>query len=206
MTIVGILNGGKYMDQNFQNHKEKLRQQIEEQLGKLVYTYETHLKNADFLQQDNKRFKWIQIILSAISASGFIATVITDQAKLAWLGGVISILLLVINGYLKDKDFSAEQKKHRDTANLLWSIREDYYSLLTDLDSLTVGEVMNKRDKLKEKTAKVYATAPQTDARSYKAAQQALKVEEAQCFAAGELNMLLPAHLQHDVVDKENRR
>lgn len=91
-------------------------------------------------------------------------------------------------------------------ANLLWSIREDYYSLLTDLDSLTVGEVMNKRDKLKEKTAKVYATAPQTDARSYKAAQQALKVEEAQCFAAGELNMLLPAHLQHDVVDKENRR
>ena len=141
------------MDQNFQNHKEKLRQQIEEQLGKLVYTYETHLKNADFLQQDNKRFKWIQIILSAISASGFIATVITDQAKLAWLGGVISILLLVINGYLKDKDFSAEQKKHRDTANLLWSIREDYYSLLTDLDSLTVGEVMNKRDKLKEKNS-----------------------------------------------------
>ena len=55
------------MAQDFQTHKEKLYQQLKEQYGKVVYTYTAHLKNAGFLQRDCNRFKWVQIILSAIS-------------------------------------------------------------------------------------------------------------------------------------------
>ena len=52
MIIVGILSGGRYMEQDFQTHKDKLRQQIEEQYGKLLYSYVTHICNASFLQKD----------------------------------------------------------------------------------------------------------------------------------------------------------
>ena len=190
------MNGGKYMAQDFQTHKEKLYQQLKEQFGKVVYTYTAHLKNAGFLQRDCNRFKWVQIILSAISTGGFVATVIMDEAKVAWVGGIVSTALLVVNGYLKSKDFASEEQKHIDVANSLWSIREDYISVLTDFDALSENEIMEKRELLKDRTAKVYENAIQTDKRSYAAAQQALQKEEEQFFHEEELVNILPQHLR----------
>ena len=195
-VFAGIMNGGKYMAQDFQTHKEKLYQQLKEQYGKVVYTYTAHLKNAGFLQRDCNRFKWVQIILSAISTGGFVATVIMDEAKIAWVGGMVSTALLVVNGYLKSKDFASEEQKHIDVANSLWSIREDYISVLTDFDALSENEIMEKRELLKDRTAKVYENAIQTDKRSYAAAQQALQKEEEQFFHEEELVNILPQHLR----------
>lgn len=185
------------MDQDFQNYKAKMKQQIEEQYGKLTYTYATHICNASFLKRDAKRFKWLQIILSALSTGGFFATVITDEAKLAWIGGIISTLLLVVSGYLKDKDFSEEQIQHLKIADALWSVKEDYISLLTDFDELKESDIKEQREKLKKTTAKIYDGAIQTDDRSYKEAQRRLKDKEYQFFSRDELNKMLPEHLRH---------
>ena len=119
-----------------------------------------------------------------------------DEAKVAWVGGIVSTALLVVNGYLKSKDFAAEEQKHIDVANSLWSIREDYISALTDFDALSENEIMEKRELLKDRTAKVYENAIQTDKRSYAAAQQALQKEEEQFFHEEELVNILPQHLR----------
>ena len=184
------------MEPNSQNHKQNLYQQIQEQYGKLLYTYTCNLKMASALKKESNIFKWAQIILSAISAGGFIATVVTDQAKLAWIGGIVSTLLLVVSGYLKDKDFAAERKEHTDTASKLWPLREEYISLMTDFDVLSEDAIVTKRDDLMMKTAKIYETAPQTDEKAYAAAQEALKNKEEQFFTQEELNVMLPIHLR----------
>lgn len=101
-----------------------------------------------------------------------------------------------MNGYLKSKDFAAEEQKHIDVANSLWSIREDYTSVLTDFDALSENKIMEKRELLKKRTAKVYENAIQTDKRSYAAAQQALQKEEEQFFHEEELVNILPQHLR----------
>lgn len=191
------------MEQTFQTYKEKLFREIEEQCCKVVYSYTCHWKNAAFLKQDCSWFKWAQIILSAIATGGFIATIVTDQAKYAWIGGILSTILLVINGYLKDKDFVAEQKMHRDTANKLWVIREECIALLTDFDSLTEDRIVVKRDDLMKRTSKVYEIAPQTDKRSYKATKRALKNGEEQFFTQDEINEILPLHLRKKAQGKE---
>ena len=140
----------------------------------------------------------MQIILSAISAGGCLSAIVTDQAELAWIGGIVSTLLLVVSGYLKDKDFATEQKEHRFVATKLWSIREEYLSLLTDFDALDEQDIVKKREELTKKTAKVYETAPQTDKKSYVEAQKALKNEEEQFFTQEELNVMLPSQLRRD--------
>lgn len=184
------------MEQDFQNHKQKLYQQIQEQYGKLVYTYTCHLKMASALKKESKIYKWVQIVLSAVATGGFFATVITDKAKLAWIGGIVSTLLLVVTGYLKDKDFASEQKAHIDAAVKLWPVREEYISLLTDFDELSEEDITGRRDKLMTKTAKIYEIAPQTDEKAYAATQDALKNKEEQFFSQEELNVMLPAHLR----------
>ena len=76
--------------------------------------------------------------------------------------------------------------------DLLWKIREEYVSLLTDFEILEVEEIMRKRDELQERTAIVYSNSPRTDSRSYAAAQKALKTEEEQTFSEKEIDIMLP--------------
>lgn len=115
---------------------------------------------------------------------------------MTWIGGFVSTILLGLNLYFKDFNLAEEIKQHRTTADKLWLLREQYISLLTDFDILNETEIMQKRDDLQNRTAEVYQVAPPTDAKSYAAAQKALKVEEEQYFTAKEIDQMLPEHLR----------
>lgn len=187
------------MNQNPLEYREKLYSQIQEQYGKLVFAYTCQWKTADHLQKTSNKFKWIQIVLSAICAGGCLAVIVTDRIFLAWIGGIVSTLLLVVSGYLKDKDFAKEQKEHQVAATQMWVVREDYVSLMTDFDTLEIQEIIERRDNLIKRSAEIYEKAPQTDDKSYKEAQDALNNKEEQFFTQGELNVILPIHLRKDI-------
>lgn len=184
------------MEINSRCYEENLYSQIEEAYGKVVYTYTTHIIQASRIQKINRRLKWFQIILSAVSTGGFLTTVITDTISLAWIGGLCSTLLLVLTTYFKDMDLSEKQKKHLTTSNLLWSLREDYLSLLVDFHSIGVEKATETRNQLKENTAKIYAEAPITDEKCYKLAQRELQEKESQYFSRKEVNQILPKNLR----------
>lgn len=186
------------MPQEFADYKSKLQSQIQEEYGRVVYTYTCHHKIADRLSGRNSKIKVCQIILSAVSTGGFLGTLITNQQILVWVGGLCSTVLLALNSYLKDKDLAAEKANHLKAANALWKVRADYLSLLTDFDVLSDSEITAKRDDLIDRCAEIYATMPATDAEGYTAAQQALKSNEEQFFTQDELNKMLPQHLRKE--------
>lgn len=184
------------MEANSQPYDDALYSQIEEAYGKVVYTYTTQVIYAGRLNRRNTALKWCQLALSALSTGGFIGTLITNQILLTWVGGIFSTALLVLTAYFKDTDLSAIHKKHLDTSNQLWLLREQYLSLLTDFTTLTREEVVKKRDELQMRVAEVYNNAPLTDNKSYTMAQKALKENESQFFTQEELNKLLPVALR----------
>ena len=177
-------------------HKEGLKVQIREAYGRLVYTYTTHLKQAEQLSQVNKNIKHWQIGLSAVSTGGFLTAVISNQIALTWISGIVSTALLCINLYIKDFNLADDIRRHRSTADDLWIVREKYVSLLTDFDALSEEEIMDIRDKLQERTAEIYKIAPSTNSKSYAAAQKALKEDEEQFFRSSEIDQMLPEHLR----------
>lgn len=173
-----------------------LYNQIEEAYGKVVYTYTTQVIHAGRLHKRHKMLKWGQLILSAVSTGGFIGTLATNQSVLTWVSGICSTILLVLSAYFKDTDLSAIHKQHLETSNKLWLLRELYLSLLTDFPTLSREEIISRRDGLQERVARVYNTAPLTDAKSYSMAQKALKDNESQFFTRQELNQMLPETLR----------
>ena len=184
------------MEADSQHCDSTLYNQIEEAYGKVVYTYTTQVIHAARLHKKYTALKWWQLILSAVSTSGFIGTIITNQLLLTWVGGICSTILLVLTAYFKDTDLSAIHKLHLETSNKLWLLRELYLSLLTDFSTLSREEIVARRDDLQERVAKVYASAPLTDDRSYSLAQKALKDNESQFFSREELNKMLPETLR----------
>jgi len=172
--------------------------QLRECFGRVVYSHKTHEKCADILLSRRSRIKLWQIVLSAITTGGFIATVVGVGKIGALVGIVVSTTLLVLNAYTKNYDLGELAQKHRQAAADLWLIRERYLSLITDL---RMGEkpieiLQKERDDLLEGLHSVYSGAPSTTYQAYRKAQEALKQLEDMTFSDAEIDAFLPKELK----------
>ncbi|WP_197016896.1 SLATT domain-containing protein [Methanobrevibacter arboriphilus] len=178
-------------------YRGELEVQLKEAYGRVLYTYTSHLKFMNMLDKKHRRLKYAQIILSALSFTGFFVTIIFDKIALAFISGIVSLILLCLNLYYKEFNLPEDIKQHRMASDKLWLIREKYISLLTDINVKNIDDIVIQRDNLQQETADVYSTSPKTNSKSYKEAQKALKSEEEQFFSSGELDKMLPEHLRN---------
>ncbi len=193
-------NGKKFMEQNLENnYRIKLREQIKESYGKIVYSFTAHEKNASRLKKYDSYIKVVQIILSALISVSLVSLIIENEIVSAIIGSILSFILLIINSLNKSFTFVERANKHIETADKLWIIREDYISLLTDFDVLTIEEIVKKRDELKIQSSITYKNSDRTDKKSYKETQVALQIEEEQTFKDNELNNFLHQGIKNKI-------
>lgn len=181
------------MERNFlASQGYKLESQIREAYGRVTYTQTCHDKIVKRLNKKNENIKVCQIVLSAMTTGSFIATILGDGKISAVVGTLLSLILLILNAYVKNFNLVEKAEKHKRACDLLWKIREEYVSLLTDFDALGMDLIMVRRDELQNRTAEVYSNFPRTDTKSYLEAQKALKTEEEQTFSEHEIDVMLP--------------
>ncbi len=172
--------------------------QVRELFGRVAWSHKTQEKCADIFNNKSNLYKKLQIVLSAITSTGIFVTVF---GELKWVGvfsAMISTVLLALNTYLKNYDLGQLVQKHVVCAAKLWDIRERYLSLLTDIKSETISmeEMINKRDKLQIELFDIYKGAPRTIEKAYKNASKALKVNQELALSDEEIDMLLPIELR----------
>jgi hypothetical protein len=177
-----------------------LEGQIRECFGRVIYAHKTHEKEADLCAGTLRRFKVAQIALAAVTTSGALAVLFTDDFVLKAITAAVSLISLFVSGYMKGFDPGAAAQKHRDTAADLWAIRESYLSLLTDLRSGEIGDgaARQTRDELQHALAAIYKSAPGTSPKAYGKAQKALQALEDYTFNPGEIDKFLPPALKRD--------
>ena len=175
-----------------------LEAQLRECFGRVVYSHKAHEKCADILLTRLSRIKLTQIVLSAISTAGFVATFFGAGKIGVTIGLVISTALLVLNAYTKDYDLGEAAQKHRQAAADLWLVREKYFSLLTDLamSARPLATLQTERDSLLEQLHAAYKGAPNTTFKGYSKAQAALKKYEDMTFSDEEIDAFLPKALK----------
>ncbi|EFH2517121.1 TPA: SLATT domain-containing protein [Escherichia coli] len=191
------------MDQHFQTKdtpesRRVLEGQIRECYGRVVYSHKTHEKCSDILLSRLSSIKFWQIILSALTTGGFLATFFGAGEVGTGVGIVVSTLLLILNAYTKDYDLGELAQKHKQAANEIWLIREKYLSLLTDLamGEKPIEQLQSERDSLLESLHSVYSGSPSTTFEDYKKAQDALKNKEDLTFSEEEIDAFLPKELK----------
>jgi hypothetical protein len=178
------------------NSQDKIGYQIESQIreayGRVTYSQTCRDKLIHRLETLNSRIKLWQIILSALTTGSIITTLLSNKTAATILAAILSTILLVLNSYAKNFELIEKSNKHKSASDLLWKIREEYVSLLTDFEDLTLEEIREKRDDLQQRTHEVYLNYPRTDSKSYQLAQRALKTEEEQTFSDSEIDVMLP--------------
>lgn len=173
-----------------------LEDQIRECFGRIVYTHKTHERMADNCAKKLNQFKVGQIVLTALTSTGAVGVVVTNEAWLEIATVLVSFLALFVTTYLKNFDLGSTAQKHRDAAAKLWNVRECYLSLLTDLPTLDRQAAVERRDELQAMLAALYQSAPQTDGKAYIEAQKRLQKMEDMTFSANEIDRFLPLSLK----------
>ena len=176
--------------------REALVSQLENEYGKLVYTYTCHLKQAKVSGLVGTIVSWTDITLTAITTGSLLGLLFTDQKVLAIISAICAALALMINLYQKEAKITEKATEHLAFAQKLWLPREKYISLLTDAPILDNTEIHIQRDKLQETLNDIYSREPMTHGIAYKMTQRALKDNEEQFFSRDELNRMLPESLR----------
>ena len=191
------------MEQHFRTNdtpesRKILEGQLRECYGRVVYSHKTHEKCSDILLSRLSNIKLLQIVLSALTTGGFLATFLGAGEIGTGVGIVVSTLLLILNAYTKDYDLGELAQKHKQAANEIWLIRERYLSLLTDLamGEKPIEQLQSERDVLLENLHSVYSGSPSTTFDAYKKAQDALKNREDLTFSEEEIDAFLPKELK----------
>jgi hypothetical protein len=181
-----------------QQARNLLEGQLRECYGRVVYTHKTHEKCADVLLDRLSKIQITQIILSALTTGGFISAFFGAGSIGAAIGVVLSTALLILNVYTKESHLGEIAQKHKQAANDIWLIREQYLSLLTDLasGSKTLDAIRQERDALLKALHAVYAGSPSTNYIGYKRAQTALQRDEDMTFSDEEIDAFLPQELK----------
>ena len=114
------------------------------------------------------------------------------------VGAICSAALLALNLYTRNYDLGKQAQQHRNAAISIWSIREKYLSLITDMamGSDALSDIRRKRDALADELKDTYANSPSTSEAAYKKAQQALNVQEEMTFSVAEVDSFLPQALR----------
>lgn len=197
MNIPREKNGVLFMDRgSIDSHGYKLESQLREAYGKVLYTQTCHDKIFHRYVYYDSIIRVLQIILSACTTCGLITVLITNNSIITIIGTIISVILLILNSLAKNFKFIEAAQEHKEASDLLWKIREEYVSILTDFDYLDENSIMLKRDDLQERTSTVYRKYPRTDEKSYKDTQKALKIDGEQTFTDNEIDCLLPVSLR----------
>lgn len=178
-----------------QSHGERLRGQIEEAYGKLLYTYQTQQEAASLKFDIANRLSIAQIVLTSLSACGVIAVFFGEAAIGVGLSSMLSAVSLAINLYTRGARLAEGAERHARCADRLWAVVQDYISLLTDFEDLDIEEIRARRNGLQAEQVKIYREAPRTNEEAYVRASEKLKGGH-QIFELDEINKLMPGHLR----------
>mgnify|MGYP000959392545 CR=1 FL=1 len=154
--------------------------QVRESFGRVVYSHKVHEKQADICFCKHRWQQGVLIGLTAIGSVTFLTEVVgllANRTAASLTTSLVALLVTWASLGAKTFNYSEEAEAHRTTASQLWSIRESYISLITDLMSgdVSSSDAQARRDDLQEKAYAIYSTAPRTSGRAFKRAQQGLK-------------------------------
>ena len=175
--------------------------QVRESFGRVVYSHKVHEKQADICFC---RHRWQQgtlIGLTAFSSVTFLTEVVgllANRAAASLTTSLVALFVTWVSLGTKTFNYSEESEAHRATASQLWTVRESYISLITDLMSgdISSTEAQARRNELQERTYSIYSTAPRTSSCAFKRAQKGLKQNEEMTFTPREIDLFLPEALR----------
>lgn len=164
----------------------------------VVWSHKIQEKQADILTNYYKRLETVRVICAVIISGSLISLIFKDQFKVKLITTFISFISAVISMLFKSFDIQKSITNHKNTANELLAIRNQFQLLLVGIKmkNKDKSELMKIYNNLIVQLDDIYRTAPNTTDKAVKRAENALKVKKDNEFLDEEIDLNLPKSLR----------
>lgn len=164
----------------------------------VVWSHKIQEKQADILTNYYKRLETVRVICAVIISGSLISLIFKDQFKVKLITTFISFISAVISMLFKSFDIQKSITNHKNTANELLAIRNQFQLLLVDIKmkNKDKSELMKIYNNLIVQLDDIYRTAPNTTDKAVKRAENALKIKKDNEFLDEEIDLNLPKSLR----------
>lgn len=191
------------MEGKMKDNYQMLESVVRDSYASIVWSHKIQEKQSDIYSDMYKGLETAKILLSAITSGGIIALIFTNTFWLKLITAMISVITVFINGYFKSFDLQKSISTHKQTANRLIIVRDQYKVLLTKIKmrSESAEHLLLEYQKLIEESDNIYLEAPSTTSKAVDKASKALKITKDNTFLDDEIDSFLPRGLKKDNYD-----
>ena len=110
-----------------------LLDEVRQNFASVVWTHKIQEKQADIYAQ---KYKWLEttnILFSAATSCGIVATIFTGGITAKIISAVLSFVTLSITAYFKSFDLKGMEQRHRNAANNFIVIRNRLLHVISSL-------------------------------------------------------------------------
>ena len=157
---------------------------LKDRRDRILYTYKAHEKAADHIDHIERWRKRASIVLTAVSATTFLASLGGAIGNAQATNLIISFIALLATGVSLASDsfdLPNESKDHAAAARELRSIFQEYEAVMVDLEAgaLTLTEAIERRNQLAERENQALkGITVRTTRKNYENASKALETDE----------------------------
>lgn len=164
----------------------------------VVWSHKIQEKQADILTDYYKILETVRVICAATTSVGLITLISMDQSMIKLITTFISLISAVISMLFKSFDIQKSITNHKNTANELLAIRNQFQLLLVNIKmkNKDKSELMKIYTNLILQLEEIYRTAPNTTDKAVKRAKEALDVKKDNEFLDEEIDSNLPKSLR----------
>ena len=166
----------------------------------VVWSHKIQEKQSDIYAENFKIMTVINIVAVSLTSAGIVTLIFKDPLWLKFVSAILSFATIFITAYFKSFDLQKLIISHKNTANKLISIRDQYKILLaqTRLQSDSVENLLQKHSDLVNQTIAIYQDAPSTTDKAVSRAEEALKTQKDNTFSDDEIDLFLPNSLRSE--------
>ena len=177
---------------------DRLEGTMRDLFGRVVYTHKAHEKARERASGRQQVLRWINVVLICLTTVFAILSVVTSERAALVITIVGALLSTLAAGYQLAFDPTDAIATHRMAAKLLLGCREDLVGLIerAQAESQDLATLRTERDELLARVKLIYSLAPDTSAKDYEDARDALKAKGEATFEDDEIDECLPAELR----------
>jgi hypothetical protein len=184
------------------NPSEPFVDGLRDTYGRLSFTHKTQEKMAEIESRREIVFKIANLIVIVLTLAAVIADLASNDdeplsvAIKAFTIAAASIALIFAFVQLNFEP-GKQAEKYRTSAKLFLGLRDQYGSLIADASSgVPVGELRARRDALEERMRQIDENAPQTTAKAYSKACEAIANSEGITLSDEDIRRIFPETLR----------
>lgn len=141
---------------------------VKQTLADVSRTHRCHEKDREILSARAKRIRAANTVLLALSSTGILTTLITDNSAATWAAAFTTFASLLFSVWQLQFAPESEVAAHKEAADKYYSLRSEFRTLRARMKTLMDDELESKYESLMRQLNELTAASPRTSRRAYR--------------------------------------